>query len=91
MNTFILFTVICSSTIHTESIVAFPLKQWLRDRATVLPSTYLSYLVISNRYLISLYIFGPACSFKPFERMLTRRGLNERVRVTQFLVLFGCF
>jgi len=33
---FILLTVTCSSTIITERIVACPLQEWLRERATIL-------------------------------------------------------
>jgi len=29
-----LLTVICSSTIHTEHILAFPLQQWIREHVT---------------------------------------------------------
>jgi hypothetical protein len=32
----ILLTVICSSVLHTECIVVFPVKQWLSERATIL-------------------------------------------------------
>ena len=34
------------STTHTECIVAFPLQQLLRERATMLRYTYIAYLVI---------------------------------------------
>ena len=35
MKTFTLLTMKCSSTIHTERTVAFPLQRWLRGKATV--------------------------------------------------------
>ena len=35
-----LLAVTSDSTVHTEGIVAFPLKEWLRERATVLRYTY---------------------------------------------------
>jgi hypothetical protein len=38
-----------SSTIHTERVVAFPLQQWLGERATVLGYTYFTYHVSSRR------------------------------------------
>jgi hypothetical protein len=31
---------------NTESVVAFPLQQWLYKRATLLPYTLLAYLVL---------------------------------------------
>jgi hypothetical protein len=40
----VLLTVTCTSTIHTERIVAFPLQQ-LRQCATLLRCTYISYFV----------------------------------------------
>jgi len=36
LSNLLLLTLTCSSTKHTERIVAFPLQQWLRVRATVL-------------------------------------------------------
>ena len=36
----------CSSATHTECIVVFPLKQWLRERATMLCYTCIAYLVV---------------------------------------------
>jgi len=45
LNIFILLTVICSWTIYTEHIVAFPLQQWLRGRAAMLCYTYVAYFV----------------------------------------------
>jgi hypothetical protein len=43
---FILLTATCrSTTIHRERIVAFPLQQWLRERAAMLRYTYNASLV----------------------------------------------
>jgi len=44
-----LLTVTCSSTIHTECIVVFPLQQWLSERATMLRYTYIPYRVLFSR------------------------------------------
>jgi len=46
LNIIMLSTVTCTSIIHTESIVAFPLHQWLRKHATMLSYKYTAYLVI---------------------------------------------
>jgi hypothetical protein len=43
----ILLTTTCSSTIHTERIVAFLLQQWLRERATTL-YTYIVVILSSH-------------------------------------------
>jgi hypothetical protein len=37
----------CGSTLQRERIVAFPWQQWLRERATVLPYTYIACVVRS--------------------------------------------
>ena len=39
------YYVTCSSTVTTEWIFAFQLKQWLSERATMLHYTYIAYLV----------------------------------------------
>jgi len=44
-NYFFLLTKTCSSTIPREGIVAFPLQQWLLERATVLHYTYIAYFI----------------------------------------------
>jgi hypothetical protein len=41
-------TMTCSSATHTQCIVMFPLKEWLRERATMLRYTCLAYLVIET-------------------------------------------
>ena len=46
LNIIMLSTVTCTSIIHTESIVAFPLHQWLCKHATMLSYKYTAYLVI---------------------------------------------
>ena len=38
---------------HTEGIVAFPLQQWLRESATMLPYTYIAYVA----YMTSIKFF----------------------------------
>ena len=45
LNILILLTVICSWTLHTEHIVAFPLQQFLRGRAEMLRYTYVAYFL----------------------------------------------
>ena len=37
---FVLLTATWSATIHTETIVVFPSRKWLRKRAKVLPQKY---------------------------------------------------
>jgi hypothetical protein len=55
-----------NSTIHTESIVSYPLQLWLRERTTQFsafrnimlrydPSTPLRYQIKRNRYLITSF------------------------------------
>ena len=46
---FILFRVTCIAEIHTEGIVAFPLQQWLRERATVLHYTCIAHILQLGR------------------------------------------
>jgi len=35
----------CTSTIHTERIVSFPFRRWLRECAAILRCEYIVYLV----------------------------------------------
>jgi len=42
---FIYVTLTCGSTTHTALIVAFPLQQWLRERATMFRYIYITYIV----------------------------------------------
>ena len=53
---FILLTMMCSSTIHTECIVAFPLQWWLCKRATLLHlHCLLCWLIcLANMHFINL-------------------------------------
>jgi hypothetical protein len=47
-----------SSTVHREGIVAFPLKEWLRERTTVLCYTYIADLFQGERgYVRPVVIF----------------------------------
>jgi hypothetical protein len=41
-----LLTLTCSSTIHTERIVAFSLQLWLLERATMLRYTQIIYFAL---------------------------------------------
>jgi hypothetical protein len=58
LGIFVWLTVTCSSTVHTERIVAFPSQQWLRERAAFLRYTYIAYVFALRRIVLLIKILG---------------------------------
>lgn len=71
----------CSSRIHRERTVAFPLKQWLQESATVLCFTYTAHLAVSVVTVSSITLSPSACdpglfTSKSFIKAITNFIMN---------------
>ena len=62
---FTLFAATCRAIIGREPVVTFPLRQWLRERTTVLRYTYVDCLVV-NLFLV-MQDFVPLHGLRPVD------------------------
>ena len=89
LNVFVFLTVPCSSTIHREFIVAFPLQQWLHKHTTMLCYTYeyISYFVFIQM-VVSKWVNITVCII--FQWHLRIKFLNAQAFQRKTMVIIWC-